>query len=159
MKTPNDPVKNMINQLWRVSHKYSELEKTPVRYNEKIELPPGEIHSIQTIGKNKGINIKELGEHFGISKSAASQMVSRLLRKGYVVKSNPADNNKELQLSLTAKGWEAFSLHETFHARHQETLSALLRDNFSDTDLARTEKTLRLIETFIDDCKKSLNLT
>ncbi|MBN2643157.1 MAG: MarR family transcriptional regulator [Victivallales bacterium] len=157
MKNNTEKIDKLISRLWRLSRKYSEMEKMPIRYNEKITLPPGEIHSIQAIGKNKGINIKELGEYFGISKSAASQMVAKLVKKGYVLKNNPVDNNKELQLSLTAAGWEAFSLHESFHSRHQETLAALLREKFSDEEVVRSEELLQIIEKFIEERLSTLS--
>lgn len=151
MKNNNANIDALINGLWRLCRKYAEMEKSPIRYNEKVTLPPGEIHTIQAIGKNKDINIKQLGDHFGISKSAASQMVSKLVKKGYVVKNNPADNNKELQLSLTTHGWEAFSLHESFHARHQEALTALLNDNFSEQEITRGGELINLISKVIDE--------
>lgn len=142
---------SLMNRLWRLSHKYAELEKTPIRYDADVTLPPGEVHSIQAIGKNADINVKDLGKHFGISKSAASQMVSRLVKKGYVVKSNPADNHKELRLSLTARGWEAFSLHERFHARHQEKLISRLQTAFSEAEIRRADGFFQLIEEVIDE--------
>ncbi len=149
-------IDNLIERLWHLSRKYADLEKVPVHYNDEIILPPGEIHSVQVIGENKGINIKELGEHFGISKSAASQMVSRLVKKGYAEKSNPSGNNKELCISLTELGWKAFHLHEDLHNHHHEKLIAKLKARFSDDELKNSEEFLQVVEEVIDERMNSL---
>lgn len=151
MKNDPEKIDALLNYLWRLAHKYASLEKSPLRYNDNVTLSPGEIHTIQAIGKNKDINVRDLGEYFGISKSAASQMVTRLVRKAYVNKENPADNNKELCLSLTARGWEAFSVHESFHNRCQEELTGRIKRSFSDTETDRFKDFLQLIDEVIKE--------
>jgi DNA-binding MarR family transcriptional regulator len=133
-------------RLMRIINKHSSLEEQPIRFNETVVLTPREIHSIQAIGEHDRINVKELGDHFGVSKSAASQMVAKLVEKGYVRKENPADNHKELQLSLTEIGWQAFRVHERFHGKHMEDLSKRLKSEFSDSEIARTSELLGIIE-------------
>ena len=150
MKTKDKKIENLLLHLRRIMNKHSSLEEQPIRFNEMVVLTPREIHSIQAIGENELINIKELGDYFGVSKSAASQMVAKLVEKGYVRKENPTYNNKELQLTLTDIGRQAFSAHECFHGKHMEDLIKRLNSEFTKTEIARASELLGMIEDIMD---------
>ena len=54
----------------------------------------------------EGATIAEIGEHLGVTKQAASQLVDELLRKGYVASGpHPRDARAKL-ITLTEQGWE-----------------------------------------------------
>ena len=127
------------------------LEERPIAFGE-IKLTPKEIHTIEVIGKNKNINIKEVGDYFGVTKSAASQMIKKLTRKSLVKKINPPDNNKEFQLTLTQTGEKAFAIHERFHAEHAaELLDKLHKFSFEEIDAAA-----KILEVIEDTVKKRM---
>jgi DNA-binding MarR family transcriptional regulator len=53
----------------------------------------------------EGATIAELGEHLGVSKQAASQLVDELIRRGYVqAAAHPRDARAKL-ITLTELGW------------------------------------------------------
>ncbi len=150
MKTQSDTIRILLTHMQRIIHKHSFLEDHPIRFAKDIVLTPREIHTIQAIGEHPEINIKELGELFGVSKSAASQMTAKLVGKGYVCKENPIDNNKELRLSLTDAGRQAFHAHACFHGKHLAELEKCLKSEFSDSETARTAELLAIIENVMD---------
>lgn len=156
MQTKQDIIQNISFHLMRISNKHSFIEEHPIKFDENIILTPREVHFIQTIGEHENINVKELGEYFGITKSAASQMVSKLAVKGLVIKKNPAHNNKELQLSLTEKGWKAFRAHERFHSKHMTNLTKRLSSAFSALEMKKTSALLEFIEKILDERIKKL---
>jgi len=102
-------------QFVRVMNTYNALEKTPLDFGTNELLYPSEIHTIEAIGKNHGINVTELGDTLGVTKGAVSQKVTRLVRKGLVTKVKAPFSEKEVSLKLTDKGWMAFEGHEKFH--------------------------------------------
>jgi DNA-binding MarR family transcriptional regulator len=52
-----------------------------------------------------GATVREVGEHLGVTKQAASQLVEELLRKGYVLRRpHPRDARARL-IVLSDKGW------------------------------------------------------
>lgn len=108
-------VYDFMNQFVRVVNKYSIIESQPLDFGTQELLHPSEIHFIEAIGKNKGNTVSELSQNFCITKGAASQMVSKLNKKGYVDKTVSAYSRKEIILTLTLKGKTAFSGHEKFH--------------------------------------------
>ncbi|MDD4952814.1 MAG: MarR family transcriptional regulator, partial [Desulfovibrionaceae bacterium] len=82
---------------------------------------------IQAIGNQEHMSVTEVAAVFGVTKSAASQMVSRLVDKGFLEKRQAPHSNKEYQLRLTPLGWKAYDAHENFHGKDREELIKRLR--------------------------------
>lgn len=150
METKEDLVREMSRRLFRILNKHSRLEAMPARFDEGIEITHRELHVIQAIGERKGINITELGSHFGITKSAASQMVTKLVNKGFVKKESAAHSNKELQLAPTELGWKAFRIHEKFHEQHMADIVARL-GAFTLSQIATASVLLEVMENVVDE--------
>ncbi len=150
METKEDLIRAITRQLLRVLNKYSRIEELPVPVDKGVEITTKEIHTIQAIGENEHISITGVADHFGVTKSAASQIVRKLADKGFVKKEYAAYSNKELQLSLTKLGWLAFHAHEQFHgkdmARIMECLSA-----FSLSHIATLSVLLDVIENVMNE--------
>ncbi|MGD0855389.1 MAG: helix-turn-helix domain-containing protein, partial [Dehalococcoidia bacterium] len=68
--------KEVIDKFVRMMSKYGEMERKPRDYGTGDLLFPSEIHTMDVIGDNPGINITELSEKLGVSKSASSQIVN-----------------------------------------------------------------------------------
>jgi DNA-binding MarR family transcriptional regulator len=107
--------KEVIDKFVRMMSKYGEMEKKPRDYGTGDLLFPSEIHTMDVIGDNPGINITELSEKLGVSKSAISQIVNKLERKKYVRRYKEQDNGKSVLLQLLQKGQLAFVGHKKYH--------------------------------------------
>lgn len=71
----------------RTMHKYLQVEKQPRQYGPGILLTQTtEIHTIAIIGDQPNINVTELARQRGVTKGAASQLVYKLVNKGYLRK-------------------------------------------------------------------------
>ncbi|MGE5403831.1 MAG: MarR family winged helix-turn-helix transcriptional regulator [Candidatus Saccharibacteria bacterium] len=119
-------IKNMnvlIELFIRLANKVNELEKTPRSFGTDTVLHPSEIHTVDVIGRNQGINVTALAKKLGVTKGAASQMLTRLTRKDLVKKTRDAGNDKELILELTPDGWTAFEGHQEFHREMFESIN------------------------------------
>ncbi len=115
VETNEDFIKATIRQLLRFANKYSRIEKLPIPVDDDLEITTKEAHTIQAIGERKQMSVTDVANHFGVTKSAASQMVTRLENKGFLSKTQAPHSNKELDLSLTDLGWRAFRAHERCH--------------------------------------------
>ncbi|MGE5415783.1 MAG: MarR family winged helix-turn-helix transcriptional regulator [Acidobacteriota bacterium] len=114
---------NVLIELFiRLANKVNELEKTPRSFGTDMVLHPSEIHSVDVIGRNQGINVTELAKKLGVTKGAVSQMLSKLTRKGLVKKARDAGNDKEVILELTDDGRIAFAGHQEFHREMFESI-------------------------------------
>jgi DNA-binding MarR family transcriptional regulator len=107
--------KKVITSLMQVTRKFAEVETLPIAVTDDVSVSTREAHAIESIGENRCVNVTQIAEHFGFTKSAASQLVSKLTRQGFVGKKQAGHSNKELQLSLTPLGWQAFESHATMH--------------------------------------------
>ncbi len=150
METKQDLIKIVTRQLMRILNKHSRMEKHSIRFDEGVEMSPKEIHTIQAIGEHEQINITGVAAHFGITKSAASQMVAKLAEKGFVKKGPAVHSGKELQLSLTDLGRRAFHAHERLHGAHMADLMNRL-GAFTLQQVASTSALLEVIESVVDD--------
>ncbi|WP_147820715.1 MarR family winged helix-turn-helix transcriptional regulator [Salidesulfovibrio onnuriiensis] len=150
MSNPQESIQHLTGRLMRIINKHCRIEELPIRMGKNSGLTAKEVHCIQAIGNSEGINIKSIGDTLGVTKSAASQMVGKLEKKGFARKEKAADNDKEILAFLTEPGWEAYKAHQEFHERHLNTLKARLRD-FPDTQLALASAILAVVETVVDE--------
>lgn len=99
---------HMVNQ-------FGQLEKQTHTYGGESPLHLSEVHTIVEIGTHSGINVSSLARKQGVSRSAASQMVSKLVKKGFVQKSVSPETDNEVVLQLTVSGEAVRQRHETQH--------------------------------------------
>jgi len=115
MTDKSDIRDQFILAITRLANRYAVLAKTRVDFGTGEKLSPAEIHTIDAIGKHDGINLTVLSNLFGITPGAVSQMLRKLEKRGYIMKSQHPANWKEIRISLTEKGKIAFTGHESFH--------------------------------------------
>jgi len=108
---------NFAETFNRIINKFASIEKKPRDFGTGDLLYPSEIHNIEIIGRNPGINVTNLAKKLGVTKGAVSQIVNKLERKNLVGKSRDSNNEKEVILKLQKKGEIAFKGHESFHAK------------------------------------------
>lgn len=119
---------DLIRQGWeiftRIFMKYDALEKPPLVLETGDAFSATQIHMIEAIGKGRGKTVTALSHHFMVTKGAISQTISQLVNMGTLTRIKRANNDKEIILELSEKGWLAFDLHEKFN---QSTVAELYR--------------------------------
>jgi DNA-binding MarR family transcriptional regulator len=113
-----------------LSEKYDSM---PHQYGDQI-LYQSEMHIIQAIGKSPNTTVTTIANKMMKTKSACSQMVHRLQKKGLVIQKRNALNKREYHLELTSKGWAIFDRHEVFDDECLHRSCSYL-DEFSDEEL------------------------
>ncbi|MCD6485920.1 MAG: MarR family transcriptional regulator [Syntrophobacterales bacterium] len=116
----------------RIINKFTSIEKKPRDFGTGDLLYPSEIHNIEIIGRNPGINVTNLAKKLGVTKGAVSQTVNKLERKNLVEKFRNSDNEKEVMLKLQKKGEIAFNGHEAFHAKFYSEITDEVDDMTSE---------------------------
>jgi len=114
----NRPDVLKLSEAWiRILNKMDAMEKCPKDFGSGDLLHCSEIHTIMAIGRHKDINITQLAGFLGISKSAISQMINRLVSKDLVEKYQNPNNDKEILIRLTPRSTIAYLGHEQHHAK------------------------------------------
>lgn len=149
METKDALITLVIRQLMRVAKQYSRVEVLPIPVAPGIDITTAEAHTIQAIGQHKQMSVTEVAAHFGITKSAASQMAARLTAKGFLEKKQSPHSNKELELSLTQLGWRAFRAHETFHGKDMAQVVRRL-SAFSSLEIANASALLEAMSEVME---------
>lgn len=95
-------------------------------YGTDSPLYEPEIHMIQAIDEGNGMSVTGLAEKFKVTKGAVSQVLSRLDKKGMIIKKTDPNNLSRLNLALTPKGETACRQHERLHDKFDDCVTAAL---------------------------------
>lgn len=69
-----------------------------------IKLYPSEIHLLLFIYHIQDTNITKIADHLGLTKGAISQTLSRLNRKGIIIKETEPSKKNQIHVQFTKKG-------------------------------------------------------
>ena len=150
-----DMYERILNKLDRVVTAMEGMHAPSISFGTGVGMYRREIHTIQAIGKNPGINITALAEKMGITKGAVSQTITKLTNKGLVCKMYAPGSAKEVVPELTDLGWVGFRNHEKFHmeALHiaREYFGDQFEDKFNAIDAVMTD-----LNAIVDEYNKRL---
>ncbi len=149
METKTDMIKAVIRMFQSTAGKYCQGEALPIQVNTEVTVSTREAHVIQAINDNKNIGVTELGGLFGTSKSAASQLVSRLSKKGFLKKKPSPSSNKEIRLVLTPLGRQAYDAHQRHHKKDLEHILSRL-ETFSLSQIATLAVLFEALDEIMD---------
>ncbi len=144
--------REVSNQLFRLINQIIFLEKKNIFEYEGVKLFPSEIHLLLSIEDKQSINATKLANKLGISKSAVSQTISRLEKKGVIIKDKDPYNKNELILSLTSFGDKAFGRYKMKQASNRTLFNQYL-DALSDYEREVINNFLQEVKGMLDQLK------
>jgi len=109
--------KETNDRFQRILKKFALIEQHPREYGTDEPLSNRRIHLIAAVGQKPLMTVTRVARLMGITKGAASLLVSAMANEGYISKMHTVENNKEVRLILTQKGQIAHIAHENFHKR------------------------------------------
>jgi len=149
MTDVNSEFEQIMQKFDHVVTSVESMHSPSLSFGTGVLMSRREIHTVQAIGRNPGINVTTLAEYMGVTKGAVSQIIKKLNKRGLVRKTRATGNAKEVILELTDLGWIGFHNHEKFH---MDTL-AIARDYFGN----QLENKLQMINTVMTDINAVLN--
>ncbi|WP_409199192.1 MarR family winged helix-turn-helix transcriptional regulator [Methanospirillum lacunae] len=112
--------------LVQVIQKAAFIDNQPVDLGDGPLLTAAEIHLIDMAGRYQGDTISDLAVRMGVTKSAVSQMVQKLVVKGYLIRGREEGNRKNISLHLTPNGKKAFEWHKSLHSNVDKEIISYL---------------------------------
>jgi DNA-binding MarR family transcriptional regulator len=97
---------SQVKQLFRFIDRILFIEKRTRFQFKKVTLYPSEIHLILLIHNERATNGTLMAERLGVTKGAISQTLSRLEKKGILVKSKDPYMKNELTIEFLPLGKE-----------------------------------------------------
>lgn len=92
----------------------AELYKQLTDYGTGELFASAEVHTISYIEEHPGTTVTAIARRNGRSKSAVSQVVSKLEQKGLIRREHAAKNGRFTGLYVTAKGLQLSKAHKAF---------------------------------------------
>lgn len=145
----------MIEKFVRICNKYSVVSSKPRNYGTGELLYPSEIHMLNYISNKQEQNISEIGRYFSISRSAASQTIMKLEKKGLCTKSK-RDNRRNIYIDISDKGKEVLQhFREYENAVFDDLIAVFERAEASEVDTL--ERAFASLENHMDSVLTSEN--
>lgn len=111
------------------------------------ELYVREAHFILAVHPQGENTMSELASRLDVTQGAATQLASRLEKKGYICREKSREDGRITIVTLTEKGKTFYQAHTSYdRVRHQEISDYLM--NYSDEQLAflaEYEKKIRML--------------
>ncbi|WP_196772880.1 MarR family winged helix-turn-helix transcriptional regulator [Pseudodesulfovibrio alkaliphilus] len=150
MSVQQDTRVRMYERLRRIVEKHAAMDERPFRLSDTMALSPRDVRTIEFLSQKGTFNVTSVADHFRFTKSAASQLVNRLVRRGVVHKEISPHSDKEYHLRLTDAGLEAYRLVQ---AMDQDRLEAFLGkiDGFSRQQIETAGAVLEAVEKMMDE--------
>jgi DNA-binding MarR family transcriptional regulator len=106
--------REIFESMNRIVNKFFVLNQVPRDFGVGMPLTPAEIHLIDGIGHQPGLNVSELAEKKAVSPGAISQVMKNLEKKGLARRYKDPENRRIVRLQLTEKGEIAFHQFQVF---------------------------------------------
>jgi len=140
---------DFAHRFMQAAGKYAQVEMLPIRVDDEHEVTTREAHVIEAIGNASVINVTMLSSHFAVTRSAASQMVSKLINRGFVRKEFAPSSAKEYRLFLTDLGCKAYDAHDHLHGQERKALFEKLA-SFAPSELAVLSSVFEALTSVMD---------
>ena len=105
-----------MERLQRVINKILFLGKKRVFRFEGVDLFPSEVHLMMVIREGTSTNVTRMAEELAVTKGAVSQSLTRLEKKGVLVKTRDPSRKNELTLSFTPFGTRTLQHYQSHTA-------------------------------------------
>ena len=93
-----------------------------------LNLTINEIHILEKISENSGINIRDLAECLGVTTATVTVAIQKLQKKGYVLKEKSPSDLRGVILTLTFDGKRVVRSHNIFHIRMVRSMTSGLTE-------------------------------
>lgn len=121
-----EDMRPQLSTLMRALERYVRVSRMAFDFGVGELLHPAEIHMVSLVVEKGGLSISDMAEHFGNTKGAASQMVSKLVKKGLLIREEDPEKKSRALVTATPRGRTAQANHMAFHSRHDKPFFAYL---------------------------------
>ncbi|TKJ19418.1 MAG: hypothetical protein CEE43_15410 [Promethearchaeota archaeon Loki_b32] len=134
--------RKLLNKILGTISKLVFLDRRRNITYKNIKLYPSEIHLLLFIYHIQDTNITKIADHLGLTKGAISQTLSRLNRKGIIIKETEPLKKNQLHIQFTDKG--------KILMEHVNEFRSLLETEFLNYLESKSIEEKQLISDFLD---------
>ncbi|HKJ65757.1 MAG TPA: MarR family transcriptional regulator [Desulfopila sp.] len=123
-------IETLSRQLIELYDKISSWEHSVVKDSG---LSPAQMHTIEVIGHQKNLRMKELAGKLGVTTGTLTIGIDRLEKLGFVVRKPHDTDRRSYFVVLTEEGERMFEEHHRFHEDFTREISAELSPSEAQT--------------------------
>ena len=139
----------LTTQIMRIVNKLIFIDKKSIFEFQGVKLYPSEIHLMQVIYTDQELNSTEMAQRLSVTKGAVSQTLSRLEKKGILIKNKDPYLKNKLTVDFTELGQAAMRSHRLY-AQALENEYQYYLSTLTEKDKNIIRSFLSKIETFVD---------
>lgn len=115
------PARKAVQGFIDCAEAYTQLIAHPIAYNEQ-EIYPAEAQALKTLNEHEALNLTQLADKLGITKSGALKTTNKLIDKNLLSKKKSEECGREVTLELTETGKELAGELPKLKSAHTEPM-------------------------------------
>lgn len=120
-KVLNELLVDIFNEILVIEERYHRV------YGIKLSMT--EVHTLEGITKSKSKTMGDVAGILRITQGTLTTNINRLTHKGYVFRTQDAEDRRIYRLGLTEKGEEVMQIHNQFHEEMVDRLLLYINDS------------------------------
>ena len=149
MDRHSEQYRRLVHQLADINDRYQQIQ---LDYSKELRdygtgelYTPAEVHMVTRIEENPGITATKIAEDTFRTKSAVSQMLSKLEAKGLICREKDPNNGKQFFLYATPKGKHLSLCHKAY-----DEAVLPLDDIVEQFGIQAVEQYVAIVEYYLD---------
>lgn len=122
---------------------YSDYIKKPHDYGTGEIISMVEVHILTIIEENPGITVTEVALGWNRTKGAISQTISKLEKRGLILRKKEENNAKNIHLYVTEKGKNLSISHKNYDIKELTMANDVLLESFSEKEIDAFYKVMK----------------
>lgn len=120
-------------------------------YGDGVPHSMVEMHILTLICDNPGITVGQVAESWGCTKGAASQNITKLEKKGLLVRTKLLNNAREVHIYPTEMGHKLSTSHKEYDRNVETSFSEKLLERCSIAELENFSKIMNLYSDIVEE--------
>ena len=124
-----------------ISNLMGQLEAEAFEQEGFSELSLRQVLYLETIAKMEAPTFSELADKLGVTKPSVTALVHKLIRMGYVQKTQSTEDRRVYHIVLAPKGEQFTEMHDNIH----QLLAARLAENLDQAEVQQLNTILQKV--------------
>lgn len=152
----NDLFSQSLETFIKLNNQLTQIQKKPIPITDEISLSTSALHLLEVINNYPDSTMTQLANKLGVTKGSISQQLPKLISLSLITVKQTQENKKSKLISLTERGKDVNSAHESLH---KELYKALKEDlgTISSEDIKTVLKVMDKISSSINRYQTKLN--
>lgn len=125
-------------------------------YGDGVQHSMVEMHILAIICDEPGITVGQVAQQWGRTKGAASQNVTKLEKRGLLVRAKHLSNAREVHLYPTKEGQALAALHAAYDSRTEKRFADQLLARCTMEELEMFDRVLQVYSDVLEEYLASL---